>query len=176
LRDLEVIGGDMSVILEGADGMRISCTQKKYQASFPFNFARGQRLVVEGKCVGAVGESVSFNECLISGSEKDPAVSVEAAALVTAYRTDTSGDAMYKGKQLRISKAVIEKFDADGIMIAVPSGKKANTKKIRVEYDPKYRDIPITPPFRVGGSVTIRGQCAGVTDDEIVITGGWFLH
>ena len=75
-----------------------------------------------------------------------------------------------------MNNAVIEKFGPDGIMIALPSVKKADGKKIRVEYDPTYRDITLTPPLRVGGSVAIRGLCEGVTDGDIVITGAWFLH
>ncbi len=178
LSDIDVVAGETSVILEGVPGeggVRISCAIRKVQNSFPFNFARGQRLTIEGRCVGGTAGSVSFNNCSITSSDKDPSVQVEATALVAAYRTDATGDATYKGKTVQVKNAVIESFMADGVMIATVFGKKGG-KKIRVEYDPNYRAVTMTPPLRVGGSVTIRGVCEGVTGEEIVITDAWFTH
>jgi hypothetical protein len=178
LSDIKVVKGELSLILEGVPGeggTHVSCAVPSFRAPLAFNFARGQRLVVEGRCAGATAETVSFTDAAITSSEKDPAEQVEAANLVTAYRTDTSGDAKFKDKQVRVANARIEKME-DGVMIAVPAGSTTVKKKIRVKYDPSYNTVTLTPPLRVGGSVTIRGLCEGVTDDEIVITGAWFTH
>lgn len=181
LSDVKVADGNVTAILEGLPGKggkTVSCVVKKYLNTTPFIHGRGDRVVIEGKCAGATAGGVSFTDSAFTGFEKDPtAGGVEATALVAAYRADTAAaDAKFKGKQVRVKNARIEAFESDGVMIMGSSTKKGPGRKIRVLHDPSYRTLTFTPPLRVGGQITIRGLCEGVSGDQIVISGAWFTY
>jgi predicted Zn finger-like uncharacterized protein len=179
LKDIEVVGNDTRMILEAAQGdgaSQVACAMKGYLKMSPFSQTRGQQMRVEGRCVGATGSVISFTDCAVTGFNPDPAARVTATSLIAAYRTDAAGDARYKGKLLWVESGEIEKMPEDGTLIVVPfariPGSKAPARKIRVEYDPRYK--PLFSKLKVGGLVYTSGLCEGVKDGEIVIKDAWF--
>jgi len=180
LKDIKVVGKDTHMILEdrlGEGGPQLVYAMKGYLKTSPFNHSRGQQLRVEVRCVKAAEKTVSFADCAITGFDSDTTPKTTASNLIAAYRTDTAGDAMYKGKLIRVENAEVEKLPQDGTLLMVPFGRipgsKPPAKKLRVEYDPSYK--PLFPQLKEGGLSTLYGRCEGVNGGEIVIKDAWFL-
>jgi hypothetical protein len=180
LKDIEVVGTDTRMILEGLPGegnSRVSCLMKGYLKAEPFNHSRGLLMRVEGRCVGGVGGTISLTDCATTGVDRDTTPKLTASALIAAYRTDAAGDAMYKGKLIRVESGKIEKMPQDGTLIVGPFGRipgsKPPARMIRVEYDPSYK--PLFSKLKIDGVVWIYGRCEGVSGSEIVIKDAWFL-
>jgi hypothetical protein len=131
--------------------------------------SRGQSVRIVGRCTGGHLSGGVWHATLeharVDGHGPDPALSINANALVSNYsRDDSAADAKYKGKLLNLTNAVVEGRKGDREVFLV-----AQTAKGRVKISAYFpwdfhRKVAELKP---GDQISLKCECHGVSDGEV---------
>jgi hypothetical protein len=142
-----------------------------------WSLSRGQTVKLKGEVVGAIKvpgqSSVILSNCQIVSVGDDPSIAVTAAALLEEFKTNPAqADKKYKGKEITIREATVER--RDGLtLILMDAAKKDVTVKIQAAMlQGTQQQIESLAP---GARVKLKGECVGLSNQMIQIERCWLV-